>query len=209
MLELLLKIKKGQKISYTNIIKVFKIGSIFLSLSLILMIFFISTKNDFEKTSLVETKDLNIGSEGNSFQVDNAQLSGLNKLGNSFNIKAKKINPIDNKLPIISGDEITGRIYLSSEILIQIKAKTAELNTKNNILRLHGDFKIENEKYQINGKEIFFNFEKGTILSNHKVTVLFPNWQIYGGKIEIYNSENSEKNLLFFIDNGVKIKYLL
>ena len=51
------------------------------------MIFFVSTKNDFEKTSLVETKDLNIGSEGNSFQIDNAQLSGLNKLGNSFNIK--------------------------------------------------------------------------------------------------------------------------
>ena len=53
MLELLLKIKKGLKISYTNIIKVFKIGSIFLSLSLILMIFFISTKNDFEK---IDTK---------------------------------------------------------------------------------------------------------------------------------------------------------
>ena len=58
------------------------------------MIFFVSTKNDFEKTSLVETKDLNIGSEGNSFQIDNAQLSGLNKLGNSFNIEAKKINQI-------------------------------------------------------------------------------------------------------------------
>ena len=173
------------------------------------MIFFVSTKNDFDQTSLVETKDLNIGSEGNSFQIDNAQLSGLNKLGNSFNIKAKKINPIDNKLPIISGDEITGRIYLSSEILIQIKAKTAELNTKNNILRLHGDFKIENEKYQIDGKEIFFNFEKGSIISNHDVTVLFPNWKINGGKIEIYNSKKSEKNLLFFINDGVKIKYSL
>ena len=173
------------------------------------MIFFVSSKNDFENSSLVETKDLNIGSEGNSFQIDSAQLSGLNKMGNSFNIKADKINQIDNKLPIISGDDITGRINLSSEVLIQIKAKIAELNTKNNILRLHGDFKIENEKYQINGKEIFFNFEKGTILSNHKVTVLFPNWQIYGGKIEIYNSDNSEKNLLFFINNGVKIKYLL
>ena len=65
------------------------------------MIFFVSTKNDFEDTSLVETKDLNIGSEGNSFQIDNAQLSGLNKLGNSFNIKARKIHQIDNKLPII------------------------------------------------------------------------------------------------------------
>ena len=107
------------------------------------------------------------------------------------------------------GNEVTGKINLSSEVLIEIKAKIAELNTKNNILRLHGDFKIENEKYQINGKEIFFNFEKGTILSNHAVTVLFPNWQIYGGKMEIYNSENSEKNLLFFINNGVKIKYLL
>ena len=137
------------------------------------MIFFVSSKNDFENSSLVETKDLNIGSEGNSFQIDGAQLSGLNKFGNSFNIKADKINQIDNKLPIISGDEITGRISLSSEILIQIKAKIAELNTKNNILRLHGDFKIENDKYEINGKEIFFNFEKGTILSIIKLLFCF------------------------------------
>lgn len=204
-----MKIKKGLKISHTNIIKVFKIASVLLSFSIIVMIFFVSSKNNFENSSLVETKDLNIGSEGNSFQIDSAQLSGLNKLGNSFNIKADKINQIDNQLPVISGNEVTGKINLSSEVLIEIKAKIAELNTKNNILRLYGDFKIENEKYQINGKEIFFNFEKGTILSNHKVTVFFPNWQIYGGKIEIYNSENSEKNLLFFIDNGVKIKYLL
>ena len=98
------------------------------------MIFFVSFKNDFENSSLVETKDLNIGSEGNSFQIDNAQLSGLNKLGNSFNIRADKINQIDNKLPVISGDEITGRINLSSEILVQIEAKIAELNTKNNTL---------------------------------------------------------------------------
>ena len=173
------------------------------------MIFFVSSKNDFENSSLVETKDLNIGSEGNSFLIDSAQLSGLNKLGNSFNIRAYKINQIDNKLPIISGDEITGKINLSSEILIKIKANIAELNTKNNILRLHGDFKIENEKYKINGKEIFFNFETGTILSNQAVTVLFPNWQISGGKIEINNTENSGKNLLFFINDGVKIKYLL
>ena len=112
-----MKIKKGLKISYTNIIKVFKIASVLLSLSIIVMIFFVSSKNDFENSSLVETKDLNIGSEGNSFQIDSAQLSGLNKLGNSFNIKADKINQIDNKLPIISGDEIAGRINLSSEII--------------------------------------------------------------------------------------------
>ena len=72
-----MKIKKDLKISYTNIIKVFKIGAVFLSLSLIVMIFFVSSKNDFENSSLVETKDLNIGSEGNSFQIDGAQLSGL------------------------------------------------------------------------------------------------------------------------------------
>ena len=173
------------------------------------MIFFVSTKNDFEKTSLVETKDLNIGSEGNSFQIDNAQLSGLNKLGNSFNIKAKKIHQIDNKLPIISGDEIIGRINISSTILIQVKAKLAELNTKNNVLRLYGNFEIENEKYQINGKEIFFNFKKSTIISNHAVTVFFPKGKIYGGKIKIFNSENPESNILLLMNDGVKIKYLL
>ena len=170
------------------------------------MIFFVSTKNDFENTSLVETKDLNIGSEGNSFQIDNAQLSGLNKLGNSFNIKARKIHQIDNKLPIISGNEIIGIINISSKILVQIKAKIADLNTKKNILRLYGNFEIENEKYQINGKEIFFNFERSTIISNHAVTVLFPKGQIYGGKIKIFNSEN---DILLLINDGVKIKYLL
>ena len=55
------------------------------------MIFFVSTNSEFETTSLVETKDFNIGSEGDIFLVDNAKLSGSNKLGNNFNIKAKKI----------------------------------------------------------------------------------------------------------------------
>ena len=95
-----------------------------------IMIFFVSTNSDFETTSLVETKDFNIGSEGDIFLVDNAKLSGSNKLGNSFNIKANKINQIDNKLPIISGNKITGDINISSQILLQIKAKTADLKHK-------------------------------------------------------------------------------
>ena len=93
------------------------------------MIFFVSTNSDFETTSLVETKDFNIGANGDIFLVDNAKLSGSNKLGNSFNIKAKKINQIDNKFPIISGSKITGDINISSQILIQIKAKICLLYT--------------------------------------------------------------------------------
>ena len=89
------------------------------------MIFFVSTNSEFETTSLVETKDFNIGSEGDIFLVDNAKLSGSNKLGNNFNIKAKKINQIDNKFQIISGSKISGDINISSQIHIKIKAKTA------------------------------------------------------------------------------------
>jgi len=100
------------------------------------MIFFVSTNSDFETTSLVETKDLNIGSKGDIFLVDNAKLSGSNKLGNSFNIKAKKINQIDNKFPIISGSKITGDINISSQILIQIKAKIADFSASENKPRL-------------------------------------------------------------------------
>ena len=77
-----------------------------------------------------------------SFLVDNAKLSGSNKLGNSFNIKANKINQIDNKLPIISGNKITGDINISSQILLQIKAKIAEINTKSNVLKLLEGFKL-------------------------------------------------------------------
>ena len=87
------------------------------------MIFFVSTSSEFENSSLVETMDFNIGSKGDIFLIDNAKLSGSDKLGNSFNIKANKINQIDNKFPIISGSKITGDINISSQILIQIKAK--------------------------------------------------------------------------------------
>ena len=174
-----------------------------------IMIFFVSTNSDFETTSLVETKDFNIGSEGDIFLVDNAKLSGSNKLGNSFNIKANKINQIDNKLPIISGNKITGDINISSQILLQIKAKTADLNTKKNILKLYGGFQIINEKYKIFGKEIFFNFKDSIITSNQPLTFLFSKGKIHGGKVKIINSENKENGLLFLIMDGVKIKYLL
>ena len=200
---------KGINISHSNIIKLFKICSIFLSLSLMIMIFFVSTNSDFETTSLVETKDFNIGSERDIFLVDNAKLSGSNKLGNSFNITANKINQIDNKLPIISGNKITGDINISSQILIQIKAKTADLNTKKNILKLYGGFQIINEKYKIFGKEIFFNFKDSMITSNKPLTFLFSKGKIDGGKVKIINSENKENGLLFLIMDGVKIKYLL
>ena len=174
-----------------------------------IMIFFVSTNSEFETTSLVETKDFNIGSEGDIFLVDNAKLSGSNKLGNSFNIKANKINQIDNKFPIISGSKITGDINISSQIHIQIKAKTAEINTKSNVLKLYGGFQIINEKYKIFGKEIFFNFKDSTITSNQPLTFLFSKGKIHGGKLKIINSENKENDLLFLIKDGVKIKYLL
>ena len=173
------------------------------------MIFFVSTNSDFETTSLVETKDFNIGSKGDIFLVDNAKLSGSNKLGNSFNIKAKKINQIDNKFPIISGSKITGDINISSQILIQINAKIADLNTKSNVLKLYEGFKITSEKYKIVGKEIIFDFKYSTIISNQPLTFLFSKGEIYGGNIKIIKPKNNRNDLLFLITDGVKIKYLL
>ena len=202
-------ILKGAKISHSNIIKLFKICSIILSFSLVIMIFFVSTNSDFETTSLVETKDFNIGSKGDIFLVDNAKLSGSNKLGNSFNIKAKKINQIDNKFPIISGSKITGDINISSQILIQVNANIADLNTKSNVLKLYEGFQITNEKYKILGKEIIFDFKDTTIISNQPLTFLFSKGEIYGGNIKIIKSKNNRNDLLFLITGGVKIKYLL
>ena len=173
------------------------------------MIFFVSTSKDFETISLVETKDFNIGSDGDIFLVDNAELSGSNKLGSNFNIKAKKINQIDNKFSIISGTKIYGDINISSKILFQIKAKIAELNTKKNLLKFYGGYQIKNEKYQIIGKEIFFNFKESTILSDQPITFLFSKGKIKGGRIKIIKSEKKGSNLLFLIKDGVKIKYLL
>ena len=203
------KILVGLKINHSNIIKNSNICSIFISFSLVIMIFFVSTNSEFEITSLVETKDFNIGSEGDIFLVDNAKLSGSNKLGNNFNIKAKKINQIDNKFPIISGSKISGDINISSQIHIQIKAKTADLNTKSNVLKLYGGFQIVNEKYKIFGKEIFFNFKDSTIVSNQPLTFLFSRGKIHGGNIKIIKSENNGNDLLFLMKDGVEIKYLL
>ena len=174
-----------------------------------MMIFFVSTKDDFEKTFLVETKDLNLGSEGNSFQIDNAQLSGLNINGNSFKIKANKIYPFDNKLPIISSNEISGNINLSSEIIIEVKAEKLELNSENSTLKLGGGYEIKNKYFQILGNEILFNFNENIIMSYDGFTFLTQNGQISGGKIKIFNIDKLKQNLIFYINDGVNFKYLL
>ena len=59
------------------------------------------------------------------------------------------------------------------------------------------------------GKEIFFDFKKNTITSDQPLTFLFSKGEIQGGKLQIINSENKENDLLFLINDGVKIKYLL
>ena len=47
------------------------------------------------------------------------------------------------------------------------------------------------------------------ITSNKPLTFLFSKGEIQGGKLQIINSENKENGLLFLINDGVKIKYLL
>ena len=200
---------KRLKITHTNIIRLFKLSFLLLSFSLVIMIFFVSTKDDFEKTFLVETKDLNLGSEGNSFQIDSAQLSSLNINGNSFKIKANKIYPFDNRIPIISSNEISGNINLSSDIIIEIKAEKLELNSENSTLKLDGGFEIRNKYFQISGNEILFNFNENIIMCNNGFTFLTQHGQISGGKIKIININKLKQNLIFYINDGVNFKYLL
>ena len=135
-------------ISYTTIIKFIKILSGFIALILMAMIFSISSKNDFGDPVKVETKDLDFSS---GFQIDEAQLIGLDLKGSSFNFSAKKINPINGSLSIISGNDIQGTITLTPEMLLKIQAENVLFDTTTNSMNLEGQLHFENDQFSVFG----------------------------------------------------------
>lgn len=170
------------------------------------MIFSISSEDNFGEPVKVETKDLDFSA---GFQIDGAQLSGLSIEGNEFNFMAKKINPINGNLPIISSDNIIGTITFFPDTLIKIKAERAEFNTKNNLMNLKGELKLENEVFKLIGSSITIDFGKNIINSNKRIKMILPNSEIEAGKIHVINVDQKDENLKFLLDDGVRLKYLL
>ena len=170
------------------------------------MIFLISSEDDFGDPVKVETKDLDFSS---GFQIDEAQLSGLDLKGNRFNFKAKKINPINGFVPIISGENILGTIIFTSEMLIKIQAERVTFNTQKNLINLKGKLQLENETFKLVGSAITVDLKKALIHSNEKTTILLKNSEIEAGKIQVYKVDPKKSHLKFILENGVRFKYSL
>ena len=196
----------GLVISYTSIIRFVKILSTLVALVLMTMIFMISSENNFGNPVEVETRDLDFSS---GFQIDGAQLAGLDLDGNRFNFRASKINPINNDLPIISVNDILGSITFTSEMLIQIQAEKANIHTKNNLINLEGELQLENENFRLTGTSITINFEKNALHSNKAIKIFLPNTEIQAGKLKALKSDSNNLHFKFFLENGVKFKYFL
>ena len=170
------------------------------------MIFVISSENNFGNPVEVETKDLDFSS---GFQIDGAQLTGLDLDGNQFNFRANKINPINNNLPIISVNNILGSITFASEMLIKIQAEKASFHTKNNVIDLEGKLQLENDTFKLTGSSITINFEKNTLHSHEAIRIFLSNSEIQAGKFEALKSDPNNFHFKFLLENGVKFKYFL
>ena len=166
----------------------------------------ISSENNFGKPVEVETRDLDFSS---GFQVDGAQLTGLDLDGNRFNFRASKINPINNNLPIISVNNILGSITFTSEMLIKIQAEKASIHTKNSVIDLEGKLQLVNDNFKLTGSSITINFKKNSLHSNKAIKILLPNTEIQAGKLEALKSDSNNLHFKFLLENGVKFKYFL
>ena len=194
------------KISYTSVIKFAKILLSLISLSLMAMIFMISSADDFGDPVKVETKGLDFST---GFQVDGAKLSSLDLKGNRFNFRAKKINPINDHLPIISGDHILGTITFASEMLIKIQAEKASFNTKNNLIGLEGALQLENKDFKLLGSSVSIDLEKNIIHSDKKTIIKLLNTEIEAGKLQVLKPDPSNSYLKFMLEAGVRFEYFL
>lgn len=166
----------------------------------------ISSADDFGDPVKVETKGLDFSS---GFQVDGAKLSSLDLKGNLFNFRAKKINPINDHLPIISGDHILGTVTFASEMLIKIQAEKASFNTKNNLLDLEGTLQLENKDFKLLGSSVSIDLKKNIIHSDKKTIIKLPNTEIEAGKLQVLKPDPSNPYLKFMLEAGVRFEYLL
>ena len=170
------------------------------------MIFAISSENNFVKPVEVETRDLDFSS---GFQIDGAQLTGLDLNGNHFNFKARKINPINNDLPIISVNNILGSIIFTSEVLIKIQAEKASFHIKSNVIDLEGKLQLENDSFKLTGSSITVNVERNSLHSDGAVKIFLPKTEIQAGKFEALKTDPNNLHFKFFLENGVKFRHFL
>ena len=194
------------RISYTIIIKCIKILSGFIALILMALIFSISSKDDFGDPVKVETKDLDFSS---GFQIDGAQLTGLDLKGSSFNFSAKTINPINGSLSIISGNDIQGTITLTPEMLLKIQAKNALFDTTSNLMNLKGQLHLKNDDFSVFGSSITFDFEKNIIHSNQEIEIFLPSTKIKAGKIKVFRPNPKNSYFKILLGGGVQFRYSL
>jgi len=194
------------KISYTIIVKFIKILSGVIALILMALIFSISSKDNFGDPVKVETKDLDFSS---GFQIDEAQLTGLDLKGSSFNFSAKTINPINGSLSIISGNEIQGTITLTPEMLLKIQAENALFDTTSNLMNLKGQLHLENDDFSVFGSSITFDFENNIIHSNQELEIFMPGTKIKAGKIKVFRSNPRNSYFKIFLGGGVQFKHSL
>ena len=194
------------KISYTIIIKFIKILSGFIALILMALIFSISSKDDFGDPVKVETKDLDFSS---GFQIDEAQLIGLDLKGASFNFSAKKINPINGSLSIILGNEIQGTITLKPEMLLKVQAENALFDTTSKLMNLKGQLHLRNDDFSVFGSSITFDFENNIIHSDQEIEIVMPTTNIKAGKIKVFRTNPKNSYLKIFLEDGVQFKFFL
>ncbi|MFL2790968.1 MAG: hypothetical protein ACJZ8I_03965 [Paracoccaceae bacterium] len=170
------------------------------------MIFSISSEDNFGEPVKVETTDLDFSS---GFQIDEAQLTGLDLSGSRFNFKARTINPINGSLSIISGNDILGTITFSPEMLLKIKAEKASFDTTSNLMKLEGNLHLENDKFSVFGSTVTFDFDKNIIHSNKDIIVLMPSTEIKAGRIKVFRNSSENSHFKIFLGNRVILKYLL
>ena len=170
------------------------------------MIFSMSSRDNFGEPVKVETKDLDFSS---GFQIDGAQLTGLDLKGSSFNFRAKTINPVNGSLSIILGNEIQGNIKLTPEMLLKIQAENALFDTTSNLMSLKGQLHIENNDFSVFGSTITFDFEKNIIHSDQEIEIFLPSTEIKAGKIKVFRPKSKNSYFKIFLGDGVQFKYFL
>ena len=178
----------------------------FIALILMAMIFSISSKDNFGDPVKVETKDLDFSS---GFQIDEAQLTGLDSKGSSFNFSAKTINPVNGSLSIILGNEIEGTISLTPEMILKVQSENAHFDTTSNLMNLKGQLHLETDDFSVFGSSITFDFEKNIIHSNQEIEVFMPSTEIKAGKIKVFRPNPNNSHFKIFLGDGVRFKYFL
>lgn len=192
-------------LSYSQIISWLKVLLPVVALALLSTMFLFS--QSISPTSAIPFAKVELQERARDQRITAPFFSGQTTSGFPISVTAETAKPDQDNPRLTHADELKANITLADDNVIDLDAKSAQINSFSFEVLLRGDVQLNSTNgYAFTTEALALNLNQGSARSDTQVTGTGPAGTFTAGAMELTYPEDGEKSRFLFT-NGVKLIY--